>query len=449
MPYKEIIIKINNQNIHFSPTLSIPVSQTNLPMKNMTFRFHTDIYWRLELVEYIDDAKCWNVNVSEYSVNDIQNFGKQTTTKQIEKVIFNKLDWKRLEPLLFHYQAIKLVDILYNHDIKTHSQSKDIPFRQESPFNQSSYEIPKEIPNHFVQTSLENPKVQIVPRVDYLRINFSVKFQDATFKEGFVTFKKFIKQVGIQVDFKIRNAYILEEFDNIKLWFSKMFKSKRFDVAAIITTIDRHFSEASATSSQIDMITPNMIESVKYDRTLALTKQPKTTNPDKSLYSTEDIFNLIYPDIRDGNVFNQSELDIIKSLTQNNHVRNRKQLEYLSVIKQTTKSKIHYTLNPLFGFLFLIEGKERYHFVWELLQSHATYIWSIDKEEKKVDDLYSKIEETLNIIRSIGREKYKETYSNRHQGLVFNFKSIEHQDISSNRDDGFTKWKSKLDELLT
>ena len=447
MPYRDIIIKIDNQNIQFSPTLSISVRQTNLPMESMTFRFHEDIYWRIELIEYHEDIKCWHVNVSDYSVKNIQPFSKQTTTRLIEKVVFNKLDWQKLEPLLFHYQAIKLIDILYNHDINTHGHSDAIPFRTESPFNQSSYEIPKEIPNHSIQTHFENRQIPIVPKVDYLKINFSVKFQDATFIDGFVVFKKTIKQVGIQVEFRIKNDYILEEFDNIKLWFSKMLKSRRFDVAAIITTIDRHFSEASATSSQIDMITPNIIESVKYDRTLALTKSPKTNNPDKSLYSTEDIFNLIDPEIKDGNVFNQSEPDIIKSLTQSDHVRNRKQLEYLSDLKQTTKSKIHYTLNPLFGFLFLIEGKGRYHFVWELLHSHATYIWSIDKDDKEVMILYSMIEDILNIIRLIGREEYKKTYSNRNLG--FDFKSIEHQDISINLDDGFTKWKSKLDELLT
>lgn len=327
MPYKEIIIKINNQNIHFSPTLAIPVRHTNLPMESMTFRFHEEIYWRIELIEYHETTKCWHVNVSDYSVSNIQPFNKQTTIRQIEEVVFNKLDWRKLEPLLFHYQVIKLVNILYNHDINTHSHSKTNSFRPETPFNQSSYEIPKEIPNHSIQTKIENHQIPIVPKVEYLKINFHVKFEDATFINGFVALNKFIKQVGIQVEFKIKNDYILEEFDNIKLWFSKMLKSKKFDVSAIITTIDRHFSEASATSSQIDMITPNIIESVKYDRILALTRPPRTTNPDKSLYSTEDIFNLIDPDIKNGNVFNQSEPDIIKSLTQNDHVRNRKQLE--------------------------------------------------------------------------------------------------------------------------
>ncbi len=45
------------------------------------------------------------------------------------------------------------------------------------------------------------------------------------------------------------------------------------------------------------MITPNIIESIKYDRTIALTKPPKTDNPDKSIYNTDDLFQLIDPEI--------------------------------------------------------------------------------------------------------------------------------------------------------
>lgn len=426
MPYKEIIIEIYNQDIHFSPILSILSRKTNLQLDQMTFKSKDRIYWKIEIQHYFEETKSLHVKVLDYFYKNVEAFKRQTTDKLIERVIFEELDWQKLRLLL---------------------QS----FSPEVPFNLASYEIPEESSNikRTFKPNIESHQAAIVPNVDNLKINFHVKFQDATFKDGFVVFKKYIKQVRIQVEFKILNAYILEEFDNIKLWFSKMLKSKRFDVAAIITTIDRHFSEASATSSIIDMITPNIIESVKYGRTLALTRPPKTTNPYKSLYSTEDIFNLIDPDIKNGNVFNQSEPDIIKSLTQNDYVRNRKQLEYLSVIKQTTKRKIHYTLNPHFGFLFLIEGKGEYHFVWELLHSHSTYIWSIDKEEKEVVPLYSKIEEILNIIRLIGREEYKKTYSNKDLEFALNFKSIEHQDISINLEDGFTKWKSKLDELLT
>ncbi len=135
-------------------------------------------------------------------------------------------------------------------------------------------------------------------------------------------------------------------------------------------------------------------------------------------------------------------------MTQTEFVRNRKQLEYLSDVKQTINSKIHYTLNPLFGFIFLNETMLKYHFIWELLQSHATYIWSIDKENKDINSLYAKIEEIINVIKIIGRDEYKKTYSTKNIGYEFTFKAIEHQDITINLDDGFKKWKSKLDELL-
>ena len=120
----------------------------------------------------------------------------------------------------------------------------------------------------------------------------------------------------------------------------------------------------------------------------------------------------------------------------------------MSGTKQSDKSKIHYTLNPHFGFLFLIEGNEKYHFAWELLHSHATYIWSINKLYLGIDDLYKKIEETINVVREIGRENYKRTLRNNSQNSDFTFKIIEHDDITSNLDNGFLKWRSKLEEQL-
>ena len=108
------------------------------------------------------------------------------------------------------------------------------------------------------------------------------------------------------VDFKIKNDHILAEFDNIKFWFAKKLKTKKFKISAIITTTDGQFIEASASSSQINMITPDLIDSIKYERTIALTKPPKSKNPDKSLYTADDIFDLFETENKEWNVFNQS-----------------------------------------------------------------------------------------------------------------------------------------------
>jgi hypothetical protein len=448
MPIKDIIIRIDNKHIYFNQTLSIPVRNSNLPMDSMTFRFNDDIFWKIELIQYSDETKCWHANVIDYRVKNIESFNKQKSTRPIEKLEFDKLDWQQLEPQLSSYQVIKLVDNLYNHNINTVPKTETIYQQTEVPFNKSSYKIPEEIPTTRFRPEIESYITPKGPFTEHLNINFSVKFQEATFINGSVTFKKYIKKIGTEIDFKIENNCLLKEFDNIKLWFSKKLKTKRFNVSSKITLVDKKFSHATASSSEIEMITPNIIESVKYDRTIALTKPPKTDNPEKSIYNTDDLFQLIDPDNRDGNVFNQSGPEIIKSLTQTEFVRNRKQLEYLSDVKQTINSKIHYTLNPLFGFIFLNETMLKYHFIWELLQSHATYIWSIDKENKDINSLYAKIEEIINIIKIIGRDEYKKTYSAKNIGYEFTFKAIDHHDITINPDDGFKKWKSKLEELL-
>jgi hypothetical protein len=448
MPIKDIFIRIDNKYIYFNQTLLIPVRNSNLPMDYMTFRFNNDIFWKIELIHYSIETKCWHAKVIDYTVKNIEPFNKQKSTRPIERVEFDKLDWKQLEPQLCSYQAIKLVNNIYNHNINTIPKTETIYKKTEVPFNKSSYKIPEEIPTTRYRPEIESYNIPKGPYTEHLNINFSVKFQEATFINGSVTFKKYIKKLGTDIDFRIENSYLLEEFDNIKLWFSKKLKTNRFNVSSKITLVDRKFSHATASSPEIEMITPNIIESIKYDRIIALTKPPKTDNPDKSIYNTDDLFQLIDPDNRDGNVFNQSGPEIIKSLTQTEFVRNRKQLEHLSDVKQTINSKIHYTLNPLFGFIFLNETMLKYHFIWELLQSHATYIWSIDKENKDINSLYAKIEEIINVIKIIGRDEYKKTYSTKNLGYEFTFKAIDHHDITINPDDGFKKWKNKLDKLL-
>ena len=68
------------------------------------------------------------------------------------------------------------------------------------------------------------------------------------------------------------------------------------------------------------------------------------------------------------------------TLIESESPRNVKQLVYLSGKKHERTQKIRFTLNPLFGFIFFISGKNKNHICWELLNSHATYIWSFNKE---------------------------------------------------------------------
>jgi len=405
----------------------------------MSFRTVEDIYWKVELLKYFEDSKCWNIRVLDYKVDDLSTFQKQKPTRAIEMVRFEKLDWILLEPQLSSYQIINLADLIYNY----RPPNRNIYNPQES-IKRSRYQKTQllDYPN-----TKNNPK-PVGPIIDHVNLRFSIGYKEAKFHNGFVSFERYVQKLRDKVEFRIQNEHIIEEFDNIKLWFSKKFKSKTFKVAVLITTIDDQISEINAKSSDIELITPELIDSVKYDRTIALTKPPKIRDENKSLFTLSDIFELVDTDLEKGNVFNQSEPEIIKSLTEYEYVRNRKYLEFLSEKKQSTKSKIYFTLSPLFGFVFLIEKGDKYHFAWELLKSHATYLWTIDKNSLRLDTQYSKIEKYIAETLTIGRGRYRREYLHKSTLDGFTFKAIEHQDILTMPEDGFDKWRNKLEDIL-
>jgi hypothetical protein len=441
---KELIIKVNNQDIHLSPELHVPIQQTNIPFEHCKFRSNADIFWRVELLEYNPDNKCWKIKVLDYFAEDIKNFTRQKSEREVQRIAFEKFDWQELKKHLSYYQKIKLLDILENHDsenIFTNESNTIHPFSIPNVSNQNIEQA------HSDQISIT--LLETKPIIKMHEVEFSVYFSETDFRLGYVTFSKIVKEIGDKIDFKIQNNYILAEFENIKSWFAKKLKAKKFKVFATITTTDGKVTEVIANSPQISMIGVELIDSIKYQRTIALTKSPRVLNPDKSLFTADELFGEMETNEAKGNVFSQNEQDILGILLDNRKTKNRKQLEYLSGNKQAEFSKLKFTIHPYFGFLFFIEGTDNNHFVWELLNSHATYIWSINKSETEIELQYKRIEASINTIRDCGREQYKRAYRQNHHDNDLVFCTIEHDSSTSDFVDGFVKWKHNLNEKIT
>lgn len=433
---KEIIIKIYNDRILLNPNLSIPIQFTNIPKEYLTFRSNKDIFWKVEMLEYTPFDQGLRINVTDYSITDTRDFDSQKPKKPIKKLIFEKFDWKKLEMHLIQYQKIYLDDFLFNHD------------SQISLENEKSYYSKIKERNKEREADEKNSINQNSSKTEKITESFWVNFTESQFKLGYVSFKKFLYKLETELDFKISNDHILAEFDNIKFWFARKLKSNKFKVDATIIINNDVVTETIAYSKHIDKITPELIDGIKYQRNMAFSKVPFNSLIDKSIFSSEDIFNQIDDDDLEGNVFNQTEEDILNFFLNQENIRNKKQLAYLAGKKQSENNKLRFTLYPDFGFLFFIEGKEYNHFVWELLKSHATYIWSIEKGKQNLDLQFKRIEDSLNKIRTLGRENYKRDfrYNNLDSDLVF--RVINHEDIDSDFVDHFPKWKSRLNEQL-
>ncbi len=313
MAGKEIIICIDNNRVHFNSLLSIPIKNTNIPNESLTFRSHEKILWKVEMVEYIGIEKCLKVRVLEYQHGNFDIFDKQEPQKPINKLLFEKFDWPSLEPLLSSYQKIHLTSILSNIDSNLFSNGQDTHIKHkklEPLYNTQLIDVPVEgVPNK-------------------IEDEFWLNISDTQFKLGYVAFSKRIKGIDTIVEFKILNDHLLAEFENVKFWFAKILKTKKIKVLATVTLKGTTIIDSQATSVHIDKITPELIDSVKYQRTFGLTKPSKIKAIDKSLFTAEDIFNQFESE-EEGNAFKQSDFDILSLLLEKPNIRNKKQLHYI------------------------------------------------------------------------------------------------------------------------
>lgn len=429
MDQKALILEINNDRISWNSSLSIPINRTNIPRDHLTFNTHKAIFWKVEVENH--DGNCLRVKVQSYTPDDTSIFDSQQIDGQVDQILFEKFDWGELEPQLMTYKKIDLLAIL------TNLQSD--PFSKAQISHQEATRQVNRSDKHLFFSA---------PQLKTINDEFSVSFTDVVFKNGYVTFKRVVKGVPSELDFKIFNNHILQEFDSIKLWFSKWLKVKRIRVSVSIDLMNYEVTGYNASSTQVAQITPELIDSIKYQRAVSLTKRDDIASPDKNLFTHEEILNRIDMDTIPGNALNQTEDDILGILREKGGVRNQKQLAYLAVQKQDNNYKLYFTLRPNFGFMFFIESSNNNHFVWELLNSNATYVWSFRKTAD-IQLQFKRMHEIINVIRTDGRNNYKLSYSNSLLESELVFKAISHDNISSESFDSFPLWKSKLNELLT
>lgn len=429
---KELVIKISNDSVFLNPVSELPIIQSNFPIAYCKFKTRSDIFWKVELLEYQPENKCLKIKVIEYFPIDTNNFNIQIIPNDVERIEFENFEWPSLEQQLSSHQKNKFQHLLNNHDVNR--------FLNEEPRFKSSSLSETNIPSSGNDADLQYSSIETK------QISFKFPFSEAQFLNGKVTFCKNIKELNRKVEFEIKNEHICEQFENIKLWFPKILKVKRFEVTAVFKLTYGDLIETIASSPEISKINQDLIEGIKLHRTLDLIRKPLNSVSGKSLFTAEAIFKELDPDRLQQNVFNQSEHDILELLLYKS--RNRKQLEYLSGKLQSDNSKLRFTLSPLFGFLFFVEGNEKNHFAWELLNSHATYIWSWDKSKTIIEIQYQRIEEELNTIREIGRKRYKSAYKENQLDHDFLFNLIDHKKIDSDLSIALKIWQRNLNAMI-
>lgn len=428
MQGKTVIVRLHQGNLWFNDSLYIPVEDTNLPAGLIRFDRVKDVYWLVEQVSFDAAESTLHVSVADYFLRDPSGFSGQTPKTSVRAVHFDNLsDAGSLKTALrYSMTEMGLLD---------------------KALEDGYFELVGLVEENPEIIEKKNPLFRSRPEEEKLELSFDVWFKDAEFKLGYIAFDKNIPKLRQMVRFRIDNDFLLPEFEFIKGYFIKALGARKFDVEATVFLEQGKVAGTRATSPVIARINENLLDSIKFARTFNLTKMPFRGGADKSLFTTDEVFSEM-DDIPQGNVFSQTEQEILRQILEKYNVRNRKQLEYLSGVKQAPGARLKFTLHPYFGFLFTVEGERMMHFIWELLNSHATYVWSLDKGEGSPERQGRRVEDAINQVRAAGRELYKQSWRASHldQDLVFHI--IHHEDANSPFIDGFVKWRHRLGEVL-
>ncbi len=275
-----------------------------------------------------------------------------------------------------------------------------------------------------------------VPAEYVILKTMKVPFGKINFLFGSVSFPIFIKEISQEIVFEISNSDIRPEFAAIRDYFAKALKKKLVAVNIIVKYTDSQIISATAKSEEIDSINSHMIDSVRFEFVKReIFKGKGRTIDDKTIHTMEDLL----PSYGEGKKLFSAEAALIDDILNIKNSRHYLQLKYLSSKHEASVLKLRFVLQP-FSFLFLLAGENKYHIVWETLDSEeATYIWHADKKRESLRIALGEIEAILKDIKQKGRQAFLEKENTNFSRVVHDY---------SDPKKGFVAWKGVLEEKL-
>jgi hypothetical protein len=408
------VFKMTNTGIYLNEEECIPYEKTNLPFSYFKFTNEKDIYWLVKpSVKSLNIDKVLSVEVIDYRSTNVKTFAHQQLKHPIVRIEFKNLNWKKLQVQLASYFPNKFNSELFDSEGMPHSQLSHTRSGNEKGV--------------FKEVILER--------------QFRVDFSQVQIKEGYIEFLQILPETGIPIIVKIFNSFLTSKYELIKDYLANRMGKKTFKADVKITLQGNRIVSVEAKSKDIDTIDQSFIDIIKIKQIKSLKKVLRLSN-DKALHTIDELVKNSKGLVE--GLFEYHIDEIIKILTDNYEHRNSKHIVYLSKKHHFGNDIVHLTLKPLFGFVFYIEDSEKLHYIWELLDSHATYIWSFPRDKYSREQCYGIIESSINSIHTIGRNSYKEGYQKNKQNFDYLFCLVEHELATVSAELSFEKWKATI-----
>lgn len=407
------IIKLTNERIFFSPTESILYANTNLPKDHFRFKATVQIYWLVELIRVPGNKKMNKVQVKDYNIKTISSFNYQAEMREIPFLEFEELDRHAFLNLCDSHE-LPMLERLFSASPKLSSNKSESIFGNE--------------------ISSVTDQNNILMAQGYTE-EFRMKFTDGTIVDGAILFEKRLEGINSILVFEIQNRFLIAPYDSIKEYLAKKLRRETVIITARIKLSERKRVVISAQSEEVAKIDESFIQRIKYKQIKSLLKIRESG--DRSIYGIDEL--LLQSDELKGNLLQTNIENIIEVLTDNGEHRNARQLIYLAG-KQDLDEVVYLTVSPYFGFVFYLRNNNRRAYIWELLDSHATYIWSFEKEDRYRKREFDIVEQSINEIRQYGRNAYKNKYRSGEVTEECRFDTIQHALDGQSDDKLFAGW---------
>jgi hypothetical protein len=414
---------MTNEGVFYNPREFVALDRTNLPAGHFLFRTHEPIYWLVAMCDFRNERLRVRVVTNDPDEEELAAFAEQRPKATVAEIWFDPFAPELLASDFTYYDRTAFNPLLRESEPRRSPPEPDLPPSSPPPTG---------------------------PRGADRRLSFTLKRRLRQFRfemgAAVVSYQGRKSPVAYPLELRVANPFFLPEFEHIKSYFGRTLGLRKVTLRVRGQVRDGTVRELRVDCPALSAIDERMIDVVRYQALRQfLRRRPSAPPPgevDRSLFTAEE---LAAEDPELGNVLRWSDRALLAEFTADESIRNRAQLAYLSGKLHDPRRMLRFTLRPQFGFLFSVRGEAMDHYIWELLDSHATYIWSFDRERVAPGRQDQLLREALTQVREQGREVYR-------RGAVdhpeYQLSVVRHAHANSTFIDGFPRWRTRVAELL-
>ncbi len=262
-----------------------------------------------------------------------------------------------------------------------------------------------------------------------------IPFKKIGFGNGCVTIPFYLSAIRKDITIEIPNDNARPEFEAIKEYFSKILKTKSITVSIRIKHDKQNVLSYEAASDEVNAINGEIIDSLRFEFVRRDFKKFKGDGIAKSILS--------FDDLKQSNqsigALLENEAALLNEVLKMESAKHYLQIKYLAAKHEASILKLRFILQP-FSFIFLIAGENKYHLIWETLDSEeATYLWHIAKDKEALRAVNKEIETSLSEMKLTGRNSYIKKAPEYFSRIIHDY---------SDTKKGFVEWKGVLEERL-